>query len=96
MASFTIGNYVCELPSFTSARVIRICFTFPQLEALSYSELKKQEINMYGESMMQGTGFMWGWGWGGMFFGPLVMAGILILAVIGVIAILKGPNGAGE
>ncbi|MCF6301993.1 MAG: hypothetical protein L3J13_02125 [Devosiaceae bacterium] len=45
---------------------------------------------MFGESMMQGTDFMWGWG--GMLFGPLVMVGILVLAIVGMVTIFKGLN----
>ncbi len=48
---------------------------------------------MNGGFMNGGEGFM---GWGGMFFGPLVMIGFLVLIVWAVIALVKQAGGGGS
>lgn len=48
---------------------------------------------MMGNGMMEG-GHMFG-GWGGMFFGPLIMIGGFILVVVAIVMLIRGATRTG-
>lgn len=49
---------------------------------------------MMGNGMMNGSNMMMGWG--GMFFGPLMMIGILALAIFAIVMMVKWMNDGGS
>lgn len=46
---------------------------------------------MMRDGFVSGDGMMWGWG--GMFFGPLMMVGVLALLVFVIVMIVKAAGG---